>query len=531
MKTNQKIISILVGTAIALWGMALLLFNVGNPPLLHFDMAQNAMDAIAANSTGNYQLFYPANFGREGLFINLIALSFKLFGIGIIQYRAVGIFIMLLTELIFFLIAKELFRKKATVYLTLLLFVSSGWVVAIGRLGLRASIVPLAVGLMYLGYLKLDRSHWNAIASMCLALLGFSMLINSYPGAWPFIPLWLFFLWKLSREKKNSKSYNIFYVANVVVLGVFGWLVISGTYSIARMGEVVTNETMAPPLWIHLAKPLAIISNIFIAGSLEPHLNAYGFPLLPLLALFLIYEFIFLNKNKKPSQVWYMLVWICLGTVTSLISTIGLNYLRTTVIMLPLFLLLGFAIDWLLSNKTLLAGKRKPLVMLFIILLVLSGAIGGPYYHYINITRAYDIAAQTYWVRQGNLEKVLPPENWKIAVVFVNMNNLDPFNAFITWNRYPNPTNGKAFNFSKNISELEVPLSNYDSDVIYITGQAIGTKDSVYETQTPLEMYYQMGSTMPNYVVFSYKLKGYNDTILVKRTKLRDLQKLFENRD
>ena len=47
------------------------------PPGIYPDEAINANDALKVLDSGKPQVFYPDNNGREGLFINLTALSFK----------------------------------------------------------------------------------------------------------------------------------------------------------------------------------------------------------------------------------------------------------------------------------------------------------------------------------------------------------------------------------------------------------------------------------------------------------------------
>ena len=73
------------------WGWALLLLAVGLAAVLRFyrldewppgpyrDEAYNALDALGV-LRGQHALFFPANNGREPLFIYLVALSIALFG-------------------------------------------------------------------------------------------------------------------------------------------------------------------------------------------------------------------------------------------------------------------------------------------------------------------------------------------------------------------------------------------------------------------------------------------------------------------
>src|SRR3989344_9535654 len=58
------------------------LYNIMQvPPGLYPDEAMNGNNALEAlSSTGHFKVFYPENNGREGLFINIQALSIKLFG-------------------------------------------------------------------------------------------------------------------------------------------------------------------------------------------------------------------------------------------------------------------------------------------------------------------------------------------------------------------------------------------------------------------------------------------------------------------
>src|SRR5947208_17015859 len=57
---------------------------------LYHDEAMNGNDAVMALRSGSFSVFYPANNGREGLFINLQALSISLFGATPWALRAVS---------------------------------------------------------------------------------------------------------------------------------------------------------------------------------------------------------------------------------------------------------------------------------------------------------------------------------------------------------------------------------------------------------------------------------------------------------
>lgn len=118
------------------------------PPGLYPDVAINGNDALTALKTHNFKLFYPENNGREGLFINLIALSFWLFGVSIWAIKVVPAAIGTLTVLGLYLLTKQLFvylaRQKAEfIALAATFFITiSFWHVNFSRIGFRAIMVP-----------------------------------------------------------------------------------------------------------------------------------------------------------------------------------------------------------------------------------------------------------------------------------------------------------------------------------------------------------------------------------------------------
>jgi len=118
------------------------------PPGLYPDVAINGNDALNALKTHNFKLFYPENNGREGLFINLIALSFWLFGAGIWAIKIVPAIFGLLTVLGIYFLTKRLFsyfgsRRAEIIALLATFFISiSFWHVNFSRLGFRAIMVP-----------------------------------------------------------------------------------------------------------------------------------------------------------------------------------------------------------------------------------------------------------------------------------------------------------------------------------------------------------------------------------------------------
>lgn len=144
------------------------------PPGLYPDEAINGNEALETLKTGEFKVFYPDNNGREGLFINLIALSFAIFGVSIWSIKIVAATIGILTVLGLYLLTKELFTcpnfketwagkqsiisplfthsNEALALLSSFFLAVSFWHTNFSRIGFRGILVPfiLVFGLYFL---------------------------------------------------------------------------------------------------------------------------------------------------------------------------------------------------------------------------------------------------------------------------------------------------------------------------------------------------------------------------------------------
>ena len=125
------------------FGFFLRIYNIENaPPGIYPDEAVNGEDALRANATGDYRWFYPANQGREGLFMNLIAFSFKFFGASIFTLKLPNIIFGTLTILGIYLLAKELFKSERIGLISAFLTAVSFWAINFSRIAFRANMLP-----------------------------------------------------------------------------------------------------------------------------------------------------------------------------------------------------------------------------------------------------------------------------------------------------------------------------------------------------------------------------------------------------
>lgn len=148
------------------------------PAGVYPDETVNATDAINANETGEYKIFYTNNYGREGLFMNLVALSFKIFGVNILALKIWSIVFGTLTVLGIFLLAKELFKSNRAGLISAFLSAFSFWAINFSRISFRAIMLPFVLTFTFYFIFKGIRS--GKFYPFALAGLFFGIGMHTY---------------------------------------------------------------------------------------------------------------------------------------------------------------------------------------------------------------------------------------------------------------------------------------------------------------------------------------------------------------
>ncbi len=112
------------------------------PPGVWYDEAYNGLDAIKAFENNAYKIFYPENYGREGLYINALAVSFKLFGVNSFALRFPSALFGILTVLGFYFLLIKLKLTKTTTMLGVFILTTSFYHLNFSRIAFRAIMVP-----------------------------------------------------------------------------------------------------------------------------------------------------------------------------------------------------------------------------------------------------------------------------------------------------------------------------------------------------------------------------------------------------
>jgi 4-amino-4-deoxy-L-arabinose transferase-like glycosyltransferase len=121
---------------------------------LYPDEAANGVDALHALETKHFELFYPANFGREGLFINLQALSIWIFGNNIVALKLFSVLFGTLTALGLYFLGKELFHRTAAGLIAAFMVATSYWAINFSRIGFRAIMTAFLLSFSFFFFFR-----------------------------------------------------------------------------------------------------------------------------------------------------------------------------------------------------------------------------------------------------------------------------------------------------------------------------------------------------------------------------------------
>lgn len=174
MKIKKSVVVLLV--FIVALGFFLRFANINNaPPGIYPDEAVNGIDAATANDTGHYQWFYEANNGREGLFMNLIAICFKIFGISVLGLKFPSIIFGTFTVLGTFLLARELFQKNRVGLVAAFLVSTAFWAINFSRISFRANMLPAVLVFSFYFLMRGMRTKKLSDFAACGAIFGLGL--------------------------------------------------------------------------------------------------------------------------------------------------------------------------------------------------------------------------------------------------------------------------------------------------------------------------------------------------------------------
>ena len=363
------------------------------PPGLFFDEAMNGVNAMEAIQSGNFQVFYPENNGREGLFINIQAVflkMFDLFGAGNPftvepwMLRVPSALFGTLTVVGLFLLTRILTRSDFTAGAAAFFIATSFWHINFSRIGLRAISAVFwlvwALYLLLLGFSKLmDHSKLTGQRGSAYAVLGIAGLFygagfHSYIAyrVTPVVVL-LVLAWLLIQFDKKElwvRGTAVFLAAAIVVaapLAVYFLRHPEAFFSRINEVSVLNSANAGARLWSNI-RATALMLNV--TGDHFARHNVPGRPevFLPVGILFLLGLGLGLQRIAQRSpKAWpfvLTMVWLAFAAVPAVLSNENMPHALRSILMIPpCFILAALGAEqlrlWIeprVSRQTLMIG-------------------------------------------------------------------------------------------------------------------------------------------------------------------------------
>lgn len=411
------------------------------PPGLYPDEAMNGNNAYEANLTGNYKVFYPENNGREGLFINMQALSIKLLGNTAYALRLVSAIFGVLTVLALYFFVREYTGNDRLALLSGFLLATSFWHIIFSRIGFRAITAPfyLTAGLAFLYYAwnkHNGRDHTKGVVGCIIGGILFGLGFHSYiayrVAPLILIPPLLLFL-RDARERKEGcvlclPALFLFFtlIATVPLVIYFGQ---HPNDFLGRTSQISIFSAANPflQLTINTAKTVGMF---FYAGDFNPRHNLQGAPELwwPVAIFFIIGIFESYRRRYIVPFLWSVVMILPVA-----FSSEGIPHaLRSIILIPPVFFFAAVGIEYIWHSATVWLKKSETefpdIVSLirriekefFILVIVLCAAIGihtfNAYFQVWAVKEATAMAFEEHLYRYGLLLNAMPENIPKYVV-------------------------------------------------------------------------------------------------------------------
>lgn len=382
---------------IVLVGLFLRVYQIDTfPNGCQSDECNNGLDALDWLRGAPYLPYAETNEGQATLFTYLLALAFKVLGVGVPQMRLVSALVATLTLVAFYVLARDWLGWRIGLASTAL-FAVSRWHLTFSRIVYELILVPLAEILLVFFLLRALRDGRRR--DWALAGLAIAFGLNTYT-AFRVVPImiavflvyWLFT--HRARWRRDLEGVAVFIggaFVGIVPLGVYivqHWSVfLSRTQHISIFTDIASAGGSLQPLRDNLDKVLWMFH---WRGDLAALNNLPGAPLLDvvvgaLVVLGLAYA---LRYFYKPLPLLYLLWIVTVGSVAVLSVVHEAPTARRPIGLLPvIFLLAGTVLErtwdvyltaWRLpaagpARQTLLRRAERLFAVVLVVVVVFAG--------------------------------------------------------------------------------------------------------------------------------------------------------------
>jgi len=373
------------------------------PPGLYSDEAMNGNNALATLETGQFKVFYPENNGREGLFINIIAFSIKIFGNQAWAIRLPSVLFGILTVLGIFFLTKILFQNERVALFTSFFLAASFWHINFSRISFRAIMAPaFLVWSLYLLWriikkterqkLKPEtnfmfRSSILAVFSGFIYGLGFHSYIAYRITPLLILAALLAFFFKAPAylRKKILLPIFLFLIFAFIAFLPLGFYFLENPQDFfGRTSQISIFESSRTIL--NLFKNTFITSQMFVfLGDFNWRHNYAGAPQLwlPVALLFLLGIFKSFKKLfSKISQFLFenliLLLWFFLLLLPVIVSNEGLPHSLRAILVAPAAMIFaGLGLEEIIKK---IPGKKTTVLFIVVFFILIAGQSYNRYF-------------------------------------------------------------------------------------------------------------------------------------------------------
>lgn len=413
------------------------------PPGVYPDEAVNGIDAITANASHHWQLFYTNNNGREGLFMNFIALGFSLFGISVVTLKMWSVFFGTLTVFGMILLGEELFASRRAGLIAGFLTATSFWAINFSRIGFRAIMLPFV--LVFTIFFLIRGIQKKKIVDYIYAGLFFGLGLHTYIAfrIAPLILVVLLAAFMISRKRFLATHWKeilaFVAAAAIVALPILLDFYHNPIHFSGRTSEVsVFNPNVNQG---HLAAMLGKTFGLSLAqynffGDQNWRHNLPPWPeIFPTIGIFFliglvyfIYEFFWLlwrriragERSERFILVALLLSWFFVMLLPEAISAEGLPHALRAIGTMPVALLLAtFSLEavfkWAAREKY---AKYKEAVWTLMIVLIVGSGIWTVRMYFVDWGGSADVhgAFDEKYMNMSNYINSLPASMPKYVV-------------------------------------------------------------------------------------------------------------------
>jgi 4-amino-4-deoxy-L-arabinose transferase-like glycosyltransferase len=382
------------------------------PPGLYRDEAYHGLDALDL-LRGNLSMYFPANNGREPLFIYLVTASVRLFGRSPFALRLPAFFVGLVTVAATAAMGRALFSRRVGLVSAAVLAVTL-WHVHLSRVGFRAVLLPMLIALaVWQAVLAIRRRRvFHYVAAGVLYGLSF----YTYTAArFTVVALAAFAVSVLLTRRavfstQLTRGLALAALAGMVtVLPLAVYTILRPDVALGRLGQVsVFNPAIHHgQFWLTLGQHvLRTLGMFFVRGDrIWRHNLPYRPVFDPILGVaFVVGVLVAARRARRDLVAGFALIWTAMMALPTVLAEDAPHFLRAVGMLPILSLLPALGLDWLVGwiasrVPTVDGGSRRSPVAGALLAAPLAFGLASTAWAYFGVYARNPVSG--YWFEQG----------------------------------------------------------------------------------------------------------------------------------